>query len=62
MERIDFEPMKLDERVCSYDTGRFIMFYEDIMVKLWMGPLFSMFQADVLNTVGVCPSQLTWNA
>ena len=62
MEGIDFEPVELDERVYNYDTGRFIMFYGDIMVKLWIDPPFSMFQANVLNAVGVCPSQLTWNA
>ena len=32
------------------------------MVKLRIGPPFSQFQANVLNAVGVCPSQLTWNA
>ena len=33
-----------------------------IMVKLWIGHPFSLFQADILNVIGVCPSQLTWNA
>ena len=34
VERIDFEPVKLDERPCSYNMGKFIMFYEDVLVKL----------------------------
>ena len=62
MEGIDFKPVELDEQACSYDTDRFIIFYGDIMVKLWIGPPFSLFQVDILNAVRVCPSQLTWNA
>ena len=59
---IVFEPVKLDERACSYNTNKFVIFYGDILAKLRIDPLFTFFQVDVLNMISICPSQLTWNA
>ena len=59
VEGVEFEPAEVDEWVCSYDVNRFIMFYNDILDQLRVGPPFTHFQVQVLNSLGVCPSQLT---
>ena len=62
VDDINFVPTEVDKRPCSYNTNRFMVFYGDIIAKLWISLPFTYFQVDVLNTVDVCPSQLTWNA
>ena len=59
---VEFEPVEADERACSYDTERFVMFYGDVLQQLRVGPPFTHFQAALLDSLGVCPTQLTWNA
>ena len=34
---IEFQPIKDDERPSSYDMRKFIIFYGDIIDKLWIG-------------------------
>ena len=59
---VEFEPIEANERAYSYDIDRFVMFYGNILDQLRVGPPFTHFQASILNSLGVCPTQLTWNA
>ena len=61
VDGVEFELAKADEQVCSYDVAHFIMFYGDILDQLKVSPPFTYFQVQVLNLLGMCPSQLTWN-
>ena len=56
VDGVEFEPAKADDWVCSYDVGRFIMFYDDILDQLRVRPPFTHFQVSILNLLGVCPS------
>ena len=38
IDDIDFKLIKADEWPCSYDTNRFMIFYDDIIAKLWINP------------------------
>ena len=62
VNNVEFKPAEADEWTCSYDVGCFIMFYGDILDQLRFGSCFTHFQANVLNSLGVCPFQQTWNA
>ena len=62
VDGVELEPVEADERACSYDVERFVMFYGDILEQLRVGPPFTHFQVAILNSLGVCPTQLTWNA
>ena len=62
VDGVEFEPAEADEHACNYDVACFIMFYGNILNQLRVGPPFIHFQVQVLNSLGVCPSQLTWNA
>ena len=59
VDEVEFEPTEMVEWVCSYDVGRFIMFYGDILDQLKVRPPFTHFQVSILNLLGMCPSQLT---
>ena len=61
VDSVEFEPVKADEQACSYDIGHFIIFYGDILNQLRVRPPFTHFQVNVLNLLGMCLSQLTWN-
>ena len=41
---VEFEPVEADERACSYDTDRFVMFYGDILKQLRVRPLLLIFK------------------
>ena len=56
VDGVEFEPVKADKRACSYYIGCFVMFYDDILEQLRVGPLFTHFQASILNSFGMCPS------
>ena len=62
VDRVEFDPVEANERVCSYNVDRFIMFYDDILDQLRVEPPFTHFQESFLNLLSVCPFQLTWNA
>ena len=53
---MEFKPVEVDEWTCSYNTGRFIMFYGDIINQLRISPPFTHFQVSVLNSLDVHPS------
>ena len=59
---VEFELVEADEWAFSYDVNHFVMFHGDILDQLRVGSSFTHFQAFILNSLGVCPSQLTWNA
>ena len=58
---VEFEPIEADERACTYDVSCFMMFYDDFLDQLRVRPPFTHFQVSVLNSLSICPSQLTWN-
>ena len=62
VDGVEFKPVEADEQSCSYNTDRFVMFYDDILEQLRVGLPFTHFQVSVLNSLGMCPTQLTWNA
>ena len=62
IDYITFKLAQVDEQPCCYDMNKFMMFYGDIIARLRISPPFTFFEVDALNTNGVCPSQLTWNA
>ena len=53
VEGIKFHLVKEDEQPCDYDTNKFIIFYNDIIDRLRIGPPFTFFQVEVLNALGV---------
>ena len=59
VDGVEFEPTEADEWACSYNVGHFIMFYDDILNQLRVRLPFTHFQVSVLNSLSVCPSQLT---
>ena len=61
VDRVEFELVEADERVCGYNVSRFIMFYGDILDQLRVELPFTHFQVGVLNSLDVSPSQLTWS-
>ena len=61
VDGVEFELVKADEWVCSYNVGHFVIFYSDILNYLRIGPPFTHFQVSVLSLLGVCQAQLTWN-
>ena len=58
---MEFKPVEANEQACSYDVDCFVMFYGNILEQLMVGPRFMNFQASILNLLGLCPTQLTWN-
>ena len=59
---VEFELVEANKWACSYDVGWFVMFYGDILNQLRISPPFTYFQVNVLNFLGMCSAQLTWNA
>ena len=59
---ISFKPYLSIERVCTFDTKNFFMFYEMVVENIKAKPPFNLFERFILRRLKVATSQLGLNA